>query len=502
MRGLDTPVRKIRRKVFEEVARVAFNSTSETLIRDIEAIPYQIVNEDTENYREGVYRIRSMVSERVRLAMGMSLRPEDKPVHMTAGIEESNISEKYYEPPLMQVVPSACAACEEKGYEVSNQCKGCTAHPCKEVCPVGAISMVNGHSYIDQTKCIKCGKCKAHCPYDAIAKKERPCQKACGVNAITSDKFGRAKIDNDKCVSCGQCMVSCPFGAISDKSQIFQLVRALKEGGEIIAEIAPAFVGQFGDNITPRNLKAALKEIGFAEVYEVALGADIGAIAETHHYVNKVVTGELPFLLTSCCPAWAMLAKTQFPAMIDQVSQELTPMVATARTIKQEHPNARVVFIGPCAAKKLEASRRTVRSDVDFVITYEELQAMFDAKDIDLTEYEAESSFHNATGAGRGYAAAGGVAAAIEKCVKEYYPGVPVNIRHAEGLAECKKTLMLAKAGKMNGCLIEGMACPGGCIAGAGTNIEVAKAKKALNTFVENSSKNIPAKELEEIELK
>ncbi len=172
MRGLDTPVRKIRRKVFEEVARVAFNSTSETLIHDIEAIPYRIVNEDTENYREGVYRIRSMVSERVRLAMGMSLRPEDKPVHMTAGIEESNISEKYYEPPLMQVVPSACAACEEKGYEVSNQCKGCAAHPCKEVCPVGAISMVNGHSYIDQTKCIKCGKCKAHCPYDAIAKKQ------------------------------------------------------------------------------------------------------------------------------------------------------------------------------------------------------------------------------------------------------------------------------------------------------------------------------------------
>ena len=502
MRGLDTPVRKIRRKVFEEVARVAFNSTSETLIHDIEAIPYRIVNEDTENYREGVYRIRSMVSERVRLAMGMSLRPEDKPVHMTAGIEESNISEKYYEPPLMQVVPSACAACEEKGYEVSNQCKGCAAHPCKEVCPVGAISMVNGHSYIDQTKCIKCGKCKAHCPYDAIAKKERPCQKACGVNAITSDKFGRAKIDNDKCVSCGQCMVSCPFGAISDKSQIFQLIRALKEGGEIIAEIAPAFVGQFGDNITPRNLKAALKELGFAEVYEVALGADIGAIAETHHYVNKVVTGELPFLLTSCCPAWAMLAKTQFPTLVDQVSQELTPMVATARTIKKEHPEARVVFIGPCAAKKLEAARRTVRSDVDFVITYEELQAMFDAKDIDLTEYEAESSFHNATGAGRGYAAAGGVAAAIEECVKEYYPGVPVNIRHAEGLAECKKTLMLAKAGKMNGCLIEGMACPGGCIAGAGTNIEVAKAKKALNTFVANSSKNIPAKELEEIELK
>ena len=257
MRGLDTPVREMRRKVFEEIARVAYHSTPERLNADIEAIPYRLVNEDTENYRERVYRIRSMVSEQVRLAMGMSLRPEDKPVHLTAGIEESNISDKYYEPPLMQVIPSACSACEENKYEVSNQCKGCFAHPCKEVCPKGAISMVNGKSYIDQSKCIKCGKCKAHCPYDAIAKKERPCQRACGVNAISSDVFGRAHIDTDKCVSCGMCMVSCPFGAISDKSQIFQLIRCLKEGGEVVAEIAPAFVGQFGPYINPRNIKAA-----------------------------------------------------------------------------------------------------------------------------------------------------------------------------------------------------------------------------------------------------
>ncbi|MBQ8804289.1 MAG: 4Fe-4S dicluster domain-containing protein [Tyzzerella sp.] len=502
MRGLETPIRKTRRKVFAEVAKIAFESTPETLIDDIESVPYNIVNEESERYRESMYRSRSIVRERVRLAMGMSLRPEDRMVHLTAGIEESNISEKYYEPPLMQVIPSACAACQEKGYEVSNMCKGCIAHPCREVCPVGAITMVGDKSYIDQEKCIKCGKCKSVCPYDAISKKERPCAKACGVNAIKSDKFGRAVIDSDKCVSCGMCMVSCPFGAVSDKSQIFQLCRALKEGGKIIAEIAPAFVGQFGPNITPRNIKAALQELGFSEVYEVALGADIGAIAEAHHYVDKVVSGELPFLLTSCCPAWSMLAKKYFPELIEQVSQELTPMVATARTIKQEHPDAKVVFIGPCASKKLEASRRTVRSDVDFVITFEELQGMFDAKDIDLSEYEAESSFHNATGAGRGYAVAGGVADAIERCVKEYYPGVEVKIEHAEGLAECKKMLTLAKIGKKNGCLIEGMGCPGGCVAGAGTNIPIDKAQKALKEFVKNSSKPLPSKELEEIELK
>lgn len=164
MRGIETPISKVRRQVFEEIARIAFNSTSQSMNDDIEAVPYKIVNEDTELYRESIYQSREIVRERVRLAMGMSLRPEDRMVHLTAGIEESNISEKYYEPPLMQVIPSACNACEEKGYEVSDMCKGCVAHPCRQVCPVGAITMVKNKSYIDQSKCIKCGKCKSICP--------------------------------------------------------------------------------------------------------------------------------------------------------------------------------------------------------------------------------------------------------------------------------------------------------------------------------------------------
>ena len=230
-------------------------------------------------------------------------------------------------------------------------------------------------------------------------------------------------INNQKCVSCGMCMVNCPFGAISDKSQIFQLAHALKEGTEIIAEVAPAFVGQFGPSVTPKKFKAALLALGFSEVYEVALGADIGAISEAHHYAEKIHTGELPFLLTSCCPSW-VLARNQFPDLIDSISQELTPMVATARKIKQEHPHAKLFFIGPCASKKLEASRTDVRSDVDFVITFEELVGMFEAKNIDIESFEGDSSFHDATGAGRGYAVAGGVASAcgslLERILSRY----------------------------------------------------------------------------------
>ena len=475
MRNLDTPVKQIRRKIFTEIAKIGFESTDESLIHDIESIPYNIV-EERAKYRESIYRERAVASERVRLAMGLSLRPENRSVHLTDGVKASNIDEKYYEPPLMQVIPSACSACESNKYEVSNMC--------------------------DQDKCIHCGRCKAVCPYDAIAHKERPCERACGVKAIESDEQGRASINQDKCVSCGMCMVSCPFGAISDKSQIFQLAHALREGTEIIAEVAPAYINQFGEDVTPGKFRSALTQLGFSNIYEVALGADIGCISEAHHYATEVATGNLPFLLTSCCPSWSVMAKKYFPAMIDNISQELTPMVATARIVKKEHPNTKVVFIGPCASKKLEAMRHSVRSDVDFVITFEELWGLFDARDIIPSACEdIPEETQTATAAGRGYAIAGGVAGAIEACLKEYYPDVPVHIEHAESLAECKKVLTLAKAGKIKNCMIEGMACPGGCIGGAGTNAGFAKTSKALKKYVDGSDPKIPSQELENLEL-
>lgn len=493
MRGIDTPVRQRRRRVFREVADLAYHS--QNLKDDMEALPYKIVDYEESQYWESVYRDRAIIRERIRLAMGMSLRPEnrERPGHLTEGLEESNIDEKYYEPPLMQVIPSACNACPENRYEVTSSCMGCLAHPCQEVCPKGAISFVNGKSVIDQEKCIKCGKCKDICPYDAICHKERPCKAACGIGAIKSDRHGRAIIDSDMCVSCGMCMVSCPFGAIADKSQIFQLIRAMQSGHEVVAQVAPAFVGQFGPKVSPEMFKTALKELGFAEVYETAIGADMGCMAEAEHYVKEVAAGNQDFALTSCCPSWSVMAKHFFPETIDKISNELTPMVATARVIKKRHPEAKVVFIGPCASKKLEASRRTVRSDVDFVITFEELTGMFEAKGILLEEIKAMDELRDATGAGRGYGVAGGVAKAIEECVKAYYPGTTVKVEHAEGLAECRKVLSLAKAGRMNGCLIEGMACPGGCVAGAGTNIAIAQAAKEVEKFCDAAEQKVPA---------
>lgn len=491
MRGLYTPITHIRRHVFAEIARLAYEGGD---YKRIEDIPYKIIPGEVAQYRDSVFKERAIVGERLRLAMGLSLRNPGEPAPISKGIEESAKPEKYYEPPLVNVIPIACNACPEKSYKVTNNCRGCLAHPCTSVCPVKAVSIIDGFSHINQDKCIKCGRCKAACPYDAIAKRERPCAAACGVDAIENDHLNRAKINPDKCVSCGMCMVNCPFGAIADKSQIFQLIRAMEEDKEVIAIVAPAFVGQFGPLATADKIKEALKLLGFSKVYEVALGADMGAMAEAHHYVEKV-PDELPFLLTSCCPSWSMLAKKYFPDVIDNISNELTPMVATARYVKKHHPEASVTFIGPCSAKKLEASRKSVRSDVDFVITFEELMGMFAAKEIEFADLEKTTSFHDATAAGRGYGVAGGVAGAIEACIHEYYPEKEVKIDRAEGLADCKKLLMLAKAGKRDGYLIEGMGCPGGCVGGAGTILPVNKAAAALQNYKQASSRKLPQKE-------
>lgn len=483
MRGIFTPVTNIRRQVFKKVAELAYSFDGD--YSKVDEIPYKIIKGEVASYRESVFKERAVVAERIRLACGLSVRSAAEHAPLSRDFEKAIATERVFEAPLVNVIPFACNACDETAYIVTDNCRNCMAHPCVSVCPVKAVSIQNGKSHIDKEKCVKCGRCAEFCPYDAIVKYDRPCAAACGVNAIESDHLGRAVINQDKCVSCGQCLVNCPFAAIADKSQIFQLILAIKGGDEIIASIAPAFVGQFGPLATPNKIKAALLELGFSDVYEVALGADAGAIEEAEHFVHKV-PNELPFLATSCCPSWSVMAKTLFPDLAHCVSDSLTPMVATARIIKKEHPNAKVVFIGPCASKKLEAFRRTVRSDVDFVITFEELMGMFAAKAVDFSA-ECAETVEDAAATGRSYAVAGGVADAIVSCIKKTNPDATVNVDRAEGLANCKKMLQLAKAGKRNGYLLEGMACEGGCIGGAGTLQPLKKAAAQVKKFADES---------------
>ena len=479
MRGYESFVTEVRKKVFTEVARLAYEGGDYSRI---EEIPYRIVPGEIASHRESIFLERAIAGERVRLAMGLPLRPvyEHKP--LSDGVNESAVAEKYYDPPLVNIINYACNACPTKQVRVTELCQGCLSRSCHQVCPKGAISFQHGKSIVDQDKCIRCGKCVEACPYHAIVKLERPCAAACGMDAIGSDEHGRARIDYSKCVSCGQCLVSCPFGAIVDKGQIFQLIHAMKKGYQVIAIVAPAFVGQFGDHLTPEKLTAAMKLLGFDSVVEVAVGADLCTLDEAREYLERVPAGNT-YMGTSCCPAWISMVETCFPDQFDHISMTLTPMVLTARMVKKQHPDAKVCFVGPCAAKKLEASRAHIRSDVDFVLTFEELQGMFEAKEVWFADVKGNDPLDKATADGRGFAVSGGVAAAVQNVVKEMAPEVDMKIMGAEGLRECRKMMTLAKAGKLNGYLLEGMACPGGCIAGAGTIRPIKKAAMLVEKY-------------------
>ncbi len=456
MRGIHSVVDDIRRDVFTEVARLAYEGGD---YKQIDALPYKIIPGEVAQYRHDVFLERAIVTERLRLACGLPLRTAAEQHLASDGIEEAALPEKYYEPPLINIIPFACNACPPKEIRISSNCQGCLSHPCMNVCPKNAISVGrDGKSVIDQSKCVKCGRCLNQCPYNAISRLERPCAKACGMDAIGSDEFGRAKIDYDKCVSCGMCLVNCPFAAIADKSQIFQLIQAI---------------------------------LGFADTVEVAIGADLCTVEEAKDFMENVPE-KLDFMGTSCCPAWSVMAKKLYPEFKENISMALTPMVLTARLVKKDNPDARIVFVGPCAAKKLEASRRSVRSDVDFVLTFEELLGMFCAKDIDFSTLEpdeCDKDFDNGTGSGRGFAVSGGVASAVAEVIARLDPSRHVDIDYGDGLRECRKMLTLAKAGKRNGYLLEGMACPGGCVAGAGTITPVINAASNVRTYKAKAAK-------------
>ena len=480
IRGIYTSINDIRQKVYAEVARLSYEYRDENDLSYMEKVPYLIIPGEETVYRDSVFVERAIVRERMRLAMGLPARNADEMAPVSQGAEEAVQPEKYYQPPLINIIKFACHKCPEKRIKVTEMCQGCLAHPCMEVCPKNAISFVEGKAHIDEEKCVKCGSCVNVCPYSAVVKQERPCSKACGMNAIHSDEHGRAEINQDLCVSCGQCLANCPFGAIADKAQIFQCIQAMKTDTPVYAVVAPAVAGQFGTSVVPGKIRSLFKALGFADSFEVAIGADLCAIEEAKDFLNEVPE-KIPYMATSCCPAWAAMAKKLFPDQAQNISMALTPMVLTARLIKRQFPGCKVCFVGPCSAKKLEASRRTIRSDVDFVLTFEEVLGMVRAKDIDFDALEEIDCMHGGTGDGRAFAVSGGVANAVVNCLKDMVPDMEVKVESADGLDNCKRLLQKAKAGLYNGYLLEGMACPGGCVAGAGTVQPIAKSTAAVN---------------------
>jgi len=442
VRKFDTKVQLLKYKVLREVARLLWDGK---LLDNITDIPKIIVPGKEPTMRCCVYKERAIVSERVKLALGG---------------DKNN-------PNVIEVIDIACDECPVGGFEVSNACRGCIAHRCESVCRKNAITFdQHQKAYIDKTKCVECGQCAKVCPYNAIMNYKRPCETACKIKAITVNEDRKASIDNQKCVTCGACVYQCPFGAIMDKSFIIDVIDILKnsmnnEKYKVYAVVAPSISSQFV-YAKLGQVVSGIKMLGFYTVVEAALGADMVADAESRELVEK------GFLMSSCCPAFVDYVNKQFPKMSEHVSHNMSPMAVIAKYIKETDPDSKVVFIGPCTAKKMEFQKDEVRPYIDSVITFEELQALFDSRDIDITVL-SEDVLDNASYFGRIFARSGGLADAIRQGLKEHsvtdFEYKPVA---CDGIEECRTALLKASKNVLDANFIEGMACSGGCIGGAG----------------------------------
>lgn len=441
MRKFDTKVQHLKYKVLREVARQAWN---DTLYDNILDIPKTLVPGNEPTMRCCVYKERAILAERVKIAMG-----GDK--------NNSNV---------IEVIDIACDECPVGGYEVTNACRGCLAHRCEDVCKKGAISFDNNHvAHIDKTKCVECGACAKVCPYTAIVSRKRPCQVACKIKAISMNGQKSATIDNEKCTSCGACVYQCPFGAIMDKSYIVDVIDLLKQSEnnekyKVYAVVAPSISSQF-TYAKLGQVISGLKEVGFYTVVEAALGADMVAMSESKELAEK------GFLTSSCCPAFVSYVKSAFPTLASHISHNLSPMAMLAKYIKETSENAKIVFIGPCTAKKAEAQLETVKPYIDSVMTFEELQALFDSRDIDITAL-SEDVLDNASYYGRIFARSGGLSDAVNQALKEQNIDFDLNPAVCDGIEACKIALLKKTKNVLDANFIEGMACAGGCIGGAG----------------------------------
>ena len=457
MRKFDTKVQHLKYRVLREVARFAWN---DALIDNILNIPEIIVPGKTPTMRCCVYKERAIVSDRVKLAMG--------------GDKEN--------PNVIEVIETACDECPMGGYEVTNSCRGCLAHRCEDVCRRGAISFDHNHTaHIDKSKCVDCGACAKVCPYTAIINRKRPCESACKIKAISMNEDKAAKINNDKCIACGACVYQCPFGAIMDKSFILDVIDIIKKSEnnskyKVFAVVAPSISSQFtyaklGQVIT------GLKELGFHTVVEAALGADMVAYKESAELAEK------GFLTSSCCPAFVSYIEKAFPDMLPLVSHNLSPMAEIAKYIKEHDAPCKVVFIGPCTAKKAEVQKENVKPYVDAAITFEELQALFDSKDIDITTLN-QDVLDNASYFGRIFARSGGLSDAVAQGLKEQnITDFELKAVACDGIEECRTALLKKSKNVLNGNFIEGMACKGGCIGGAGCLTHGEKNKAEVDKY-------------------
>ncbi|SFU73112.1 4Fe-4S dicluster domain-containing protein [Butyrivibrio sp. INlla21] len=450
-----------KHRIMVEVCKLAWKGELDEEHKD--RLVYELAPGPKPVYRCCVFKEREIVRQRIRLACGQS----------TSYNEGSKN--------IVQVIDPACDECPIHAFSVTDNCRFCMGKACLNSCKFDAIHPGDVRMHIDSTKCKECGMCANACPYGAIVHLERPCHKACPVGAITYDENGYCKIDESKCIQCGHCIHSCPFGAIGSKTFLVQIIEAIKSGKEVIAMCAPATEGQFGEDISMASVRNALIKLGFSDMVEVGLGGDMTAAYESKEWAEAYAEGKK--MTTSCCPAFINMLKKHFPEQFENnMSSTVSPMCAISRYLKATRPGCVTVFVGPCIAKKSEAQDESVPDNADYVVTYGELRALMRSKDIDfepVTDEYQESSIW-----GKRFATSGGVANAVIECMKERGEDVSnIKLHQVAGGNECKKALLLLKAGRFPDDFIEGMVCPGGCVGGPSkhkTEVEITKARENL----------------------
>ncbi|MGL4344110.1 MAG: monomeric [FeFe] hydrogenase [Cellulosilyticaceae bacterium] len=471
MRAFETDVQWIRYEVLKKVIQKTITGEFETTQH---RIPKEIIPGNKPISRCCVYHEREIIGERTLLA--------SEPMTLGEGI--------------ITTIESACDECSAERYAITDSCRGCFAHRCMQVCKKGAIKKVDGKAKIDYSLCVSCGKCKEVCPFEAIVDNLKPCIKACKGQAIKVQEDNKVAIDYEKCMSCGACVYQCPFGALSDRSEIVLITKLIEkakveEDVKVYAVIAPAIVTQYNANIG--QIVAAIKQIGFTDVLEAALGADLVAYHEGAEFIDKVVNGEQSCMMTSCCPAFVTYVEKHYPELTPLISTMVSPMIATARLIKQIDHQAEVVFIGPCMAKKEEKLRYAKQGEMVYAMTFEELEALIDAYGINV-ESCVEEPLNNASYFGRLFAKSGGVAEAVATIIEERkvdsscYRPLACN-----GLQEVDKALKIVRAKRNTFNFIEGMACVGGCIGGAACLTHDPRKSKNVEEYAKKAlEKNIP----------
>lgn len=460
----------IRRELIIRLARLFLQNRMD----EIDRVPLEMFPRRSNSIRCCIYKDRAMIKYRLMALLGH--RMEEELDELTPLSEYARLAEERenIEAPILTVLDEACSACVRANYYVTDACRGCVARPCTTVCKKNAIQIKDGRAVINPDLCVNCGLCKNECPYHAIIYVPIPCEEACPVDAISKDEDGKEQIDYDKCTFCGKCMRACPFGAIMERSQLLDVLKLLRDKKPMVAMVAPAIIGQFSAELG--QMAAALKQLGFDEVIEVAYGADITAEKESHEWVERMERGDR-FMTTSCCPAYVETVRRHMPNLAPFVSDTASPMHYTAEKCKELWPDAKTVFIGPCVAKRREALDD---ADVNYVLTIEELGSIFIAANIDVQKCEPIGLSNPARTDGRGFAAVGGVTQAILHAVQ----GQEVKGELIDGLSKQQVRALKRYPETCQSNFVEVMACEGGCIAGPAVINNPKLAKRSLDKFL------------------